>query len=122
MALPPRVNAKQRTLLAIIATDTTFERASAGDREVWAGKCLLCNARLMIGLDGEPISRATIEHIVPKSHGGTDELENLGIACARCNAEKGIRHDNKRKGDARLAEVVAKLSEKRKARWRPPPA
>jgi 5-methylcytosine-specific restriction endonuclease McrA len=121
MALPPRVNAKQRTLLAIIATDATFERASAGDREVWSGKCLHCNARLMIGLDGEPISRATIEHIIPQSHGGTDDLANLGIACARCNSEKGIRHDNKRTGDARLAEVVAKLEEKRKARWRAPP-
>jgi len=120
MALPPRVNAKQRTLLAIIATDTTFERAQAGAREVWSGKCLHCNARLMIGLDGEPISRATIEHILPKSHGGTDDLANLGIACARCNSEKGIRHDNKRKGDARLAEVVAKLAEKRRARWRDP--
>ncbi|CAN5883081.1 HNH endonuclease [soil metagenome] len=122
MALPPRVNAKQRTLLAIIATDATFDRAMAGDREVWSGKCLHCNARLMIGLDGEPISRATIEHILPKNHGGTDDLANLGIACARCNSEKGVRHDHKKKSDPRVQEVVAKLAEKRLARWRDPPA
>ncbi|HSO38264.1 MAG TPA: HNH endonuclease [Labilithrix sp.] len=122
MALPPRVNAKQRTLLAIIATDATFDRAMAGDREVWSGKCLHCNARLMIGLDGEPISRATIEHILPKNHGGTDDLANLGIACARCNSEKGVRHDHKKKTDPRVQEVVAKLAEKRLARWRDPPA
>jgi hypothetical protein len=48
MALPPRVDAKQRTLLAIIAADSTFERASAGEREVWSGKCLHCNARLNV--------------------------------------------------------------------------
>ena len=111
-------NAKQRTLLAIIATDTTFERATAGGRDVWSGKCLHCNARLVIDLVGEPISRATIEHILPKNHGGSDDLVNLGIACARCNSEKGIRHDNKRKGDARLQEVVEKLAAKRRARWR----
>ena len=110
--------AKQRTFLAIIATDSTFERATAGDREGWSGKCLHCNAKLLIGLDGEPISRATIEHIEPKNHGGTDDLENLGIACARCNSEKGVRHDHKKKSDARLQEIIAKLREKRMARWR----
>ena len=114
--------AKQRTLLAIAATDNTFERALAGDREVWSGKCLHCNARLLIGLDGEPISRATIEHITPKNHGGTDALENLGIACARCNSEKGVRHDHKGKNDSRRLEVVEKLAAKRRARWREPPA
>ncbi len=110
--------AKQRTFLAIIATDSTFSRATAGDREVWSGKCLHCNAKLLIGLDGEPISRATIEHITPKNHGGTDDLPNLGIACARCNSEKGVRHDHKKKNDARLVEIIAKLTEKRMARWR----
>lgn len=116
-----RLNAKQRTFLAIIATDTTFERAAAGGRDVWSGKCLHCNARLLIGLDGEPISRATIEHILPKNHGGTDALENLGVACARCNSEKGVRHDHKHKSDARMQEVVAKLAAKRRERWRDPP-
>ena len=116
--------ARQRraaTLLAIIATDRTFERATAGDREVWSGKCLHRNARLMIDLHGEPISRATIEHILPKNHGGTDDSPNLGIACARCNSEKGVRHDHKRRNDARLQEVsAAKLAEKRRERWRDP--
>ena len=36
----------------------------------------------MVALDGEPISRATIEHISPRTAGGTDALENLGLACA----------------------------------------
>ena len=30
-------------------------------------------------------SRFTIDHITPKSLGGSDELENLALACRRCN-------------------------------------
>lgn len=29
------------------------------------------------------------EHIRPRRHGGTDEIENLAWACARCNERKG---------------------------------
>lgn len=30
-----------------------------------------------------------IEHVVAKQHGGTDEVENLALACHRCNLRKG---------------------------------
>jgi hypothetical protein len=30
-----------------------------------------------------------IEHIAARQHGGTDDLENLALACRRCNAFKG---------------------------------
>lgn len=30
-----------------------------------------------------------IEHIVAKSHGGTDDESNLALACRRCNLHKG---------------------------------
>jgi 5-methylcytosine-specific restriction endonuclease McrA len=30
-----------------------------------------------------------IEHIVAKQHGGTDDTDNLALACNRCNACKG---------------------------------
>lgn len=91
-----------------------------GEREAWRGKCIHCNAHLYVSLGGEPISRATIEHILPRSHGGTDAPENLALACARCNFQKGRRHDVRRKGDPRLMEIVEKLREKRRARWRDP--
>ncbi len=115
-------NEKRRTILAIIATDATFVRGRHGASDAWIGKCLHCGGHLVVGTDGEPISRATIEHILPRSHGGTDELTNLGLACARCNHQKGVRHDSKRRGDARLAEIVAKLAERRRSRWREPDA
>lgn len=30
-----------------------------------------------------------LEHIVAKQHGGTDDTENLALACHRCNLRKG---------------------------------
>ncbi len=107
-------------MLGIIATDSTFERVEYRGREVWFGKCLHCNAKLFVSLDGEPISRATIEHIVPQAGGGSDALENLALACARCNHHKGMTHDPHYETDPRAREVVAKLLEKRRRRWREP--
>jgi hypothetical protein len=34
-----------------------------------------------------------IEHIIPKAKGGTDEEENLWLACRLCNSYKGIQTD-----------------------------
>jgi hypothetical protein len=36
-----------------------------------------------------PFAPFHIEHIVAKQHGGTDEPDNLALACDRCNAFKG---------------------------------
>ena len=33
----------------------------------------------------------TVDHIVPRSHGGSDTWENLVCACSDCNNEKGNR-------------------------------
>ena len=71
-------------------------------------------------LDGDPINRVTIEHIVPRNHGGTDELDNLALACAGCNQEKGVRHDHKRANDPRLQAVIETLRVRRQERWRDP--
>jgi hypothetical protein len=30
-----------------------------------------------------------VEHIVSKQHGGGDDIENLALACQRCNLRKG---------------------------------
>jgi 5-methylcytosine-specific restriction endonuclease McrA len=43
------------------------------------------------GLPQEVVSRTTfhIEHITAKQHGGTDDPNNLALACDRCNLFKG---------------------------------
>ena len=30
-----------------------------------------------------------VEHIIPRKHGGSDEIANLALACDRCNLRKG---------------------------------
>ncbi|MFO0596732.1 MAG: HNH endonuclease [Myxococcaceae bacterium] len=109
------------TLLAIVRTDSTFQKVRArGGAEVWEGKCLHCGKKLVVELDGTAVARVTIEHIVPQSAGGTDELLNLALACSRCNNRKGRQHDWKGLGDARAAELIEALLAKRRARWREP--
>lgn len=111
----------QRLLLWCAATDSTFERAVADGREVLTGKCIHCGTRHTITVEGRPLTLATIEHIVPKAHGGTDAIANIAIACARCNVGKGHRLDHRPWQDPTLQRVVTTLQERRAARMRPPP-
>src|SRR6266850_4803451 len=39
--------------------------------------------------DDSPLAALHIEHIIPKIHGGTDDLDNLALACIDCNLHKG---------------------------------
>jgi hypothetical protein len=48
--------------------------------EKWGRTCAYCG-RTNVPLD--------VEHIVPKSRGGTDRVSNLTLACKQCNLEKG---------------------------------
>ncbi|WP_067936840.1 RNA-guided endonuclease IscB, partial [Alicyclobacillus kakegawensis] len=50
--------------------------------EKWGRKCAYCDA------EGVPLE---IEHVVPRSKGGTDRVSNLTLACHRCNQAKGNR-------------------------------
>jgi 5-methylcytosine-specific restriction endonuclease McrA len=108
-------------ILAIIATDATWERREVRGERLWVGRCIFCNRSLTVAEDGSVTSRATVEHIVPRSHGGDDSLENLALACVGCNNEKGMRHDARRRGDPKLADIIAALQQKRRERWRPHP-
>lgn len=107
-------------LLWCAATDRTYSLVDIRGVAALAGKCIHCNTTLCIGLDGVPLSCATVEHIVPRVHGGGDDLDNLAIACARCNAEKGIRHDHKPWSDPALQALISTLKARRAARARAP--
>jgi len=51
--------------------------------EKWAHRCAYC------GSTNVPLE---IDHIVPRSKGGTDRVSNMLIACRDCNHEKGNRN------------------------------
>ena len=105
-------------LLAAAVTDSTFVRTMLDGRPVWVGKCIHCNSRLVVADDGRSLGEATLEHVWPEAQGGTNDVTNLAVACARCNREKGSRHDHR--GGARMEEVVARLQARRLERWRDP--
>lgn len=113
----------RRLLLWAAATDRTFELRRSGPQQtrVLYGKCIHCKTRHEIATDGTPLTHATVEHIVPRHHGGLDTLDNIAVACARCNALKGTRHDCRPFDDPTLQRVIATLEERRKARRREPP-
>ncbi|MBF8263597.1 MAG: endonuclease [Parachlamydiales bacterium] len=48
--------------------------------EKWSRKCAYCD------IQNVPLQ---IDHMVPKSHGGSDRIDNLTLACASCNQKKG---------------------------------
>lgn len=53
-----------------------------------AGRCRYCGEITFLNelpADADPGRRATIEHIVPRSRGGTNDWQNLALACHRCN-------------------------------------
>jgi 5-methylcytosine-specific restriction endonuclease McrA len=104
----------------VARTDSTFELiySRVGRSPIWIGKCIHCKAKHVLAADGEPISAATLEHINPRCHGGSDELNNLAIACESCNQEKGHRHDKQAANDPKRLAQVATLHERRRMRWR----
>ena len=54
-------------------------------RERAGNACEYCHLRQ----DDSPLAVLHIEHVIPKSHGGSDELDNLALACIDCNLHKG---------------------------------
>ena len=113
-------NRTHRLLLWCAATDSSFALARVGDRTVLAGKCIHCKRKLAVDLDGRPLSHETVEHIVPRTHGGTDAIENLAIACSRCNQGKGARLDPRPWEDEGLQRVIQTLQARRAKRMRAP--
>jgi 5-methylcytosine-specific restriction endonuclease McrA len=116
--LRPRSRAQR--VLAVVAADKTFQQVCVQGEIHWVGKCIHCNAKVLVSLTGD--TRATLEHIEPKTHGGSDDPENLAIACARCNSGKGMRLDHRKRSDPTLTKVIDMLRARRLERLRPPPS
>lgn len=65
--------------MTISAASKRFVRERAGNR------CEYCR----LHQDHSPLAALQVEHVVPKKHGGGDEVENLALACIDCNLHKG---------------------------------
>lgn len=74
-------------------------------------KCIYC------GKKNVPLE---VEHIVPKSRGGSNRIDNLALSCVECNREKGNRtavefgHPNVQKKVVNMRDVAAVNA----TRWR----
>ncbi len=62
----------------IDAATRRLVRERAGDR------CEYCR----LHQDHSPLATLQIEHVNPRKHGGTDDIENLALACIDCNLSK----------------------------------
>jgi len=81
----------------------THVRQRAGER------CEYCHLRQ----EHSSFWHLQIEHIVPKKHDGTDDDENLALACARCNLGKS---SNLTRIDSETGDIVL-LFNPRKQDW-----
>lgn len=59
-----------------------------GGKCAYCGKPLYVKRRGRVGGDGE--EPLTVDHVVPRFHGGSDEIDNLLPSCKRCNSTKDI--------------------------------
>jgi 5-methylcytosine-specific restriction endonuclease McrA len=54
-------------------------------RERAGNRCEYCK----LHQEDSPLAVLHVEHIIPKVHGGKDDLQNLALACIDCNLHKG---------------------------------
>lgn len=78
----PRTDQPARTDLGALPPYRTHKNELYGRQD---GNCAACG-------EHQPTkANLAIDHIVPKSKGGTDDIGNLQLLCTRCNSVKGDR-------------------------------
>ena len=76
-----RTDLPQRTDLGLLPHYRTHKHTLFGRQE---GHCNGCRETFLF-------RNFTVDHIVPKSRGGTDHIDNLQLLCNFCNSKKGNR-------------------------------
>jgi 5-methylcytosine-specific restriction endonuclease McrA len=66
--------------------------------------CWLCGGAIDMDAPRRSALGLTIDHVVPRSHGGQDSIENLRPAHYHCNVKRGARPPHR---PARPASVAA---------------
>lgn len=83
--------------LAAKTATRVWKRCRLAEAQNW--RCCWCGKHLTPVPDQK--NSATIEHINPRSLGGSDEMDNLAAACSRCNSRRKTKPV-----DVFLAELV----------------
>ena len=61
-----------------------------------SGRCQVCGVKTdLYGDAGKDPRTATLEHIKPRSKGGTDAWNNLALLCSACNQRNGNKEKYK---------------------------
>lgn len=66
---------------------------SLGIRDGHGWSCFYCHQTLCDYGDNKQPNSPAIEHRVPISKGGSDDMDNLRLTCGRCNIAKGTKTD-----------------------------
>lgn len=56
-----------------------------------AGRCHICHQKVDLTLSGRDPYGPTVDHLIPLSEGGADELTNVALAHRQCNVRRGVR-------------------------------
>lgn len=72
-----------------MARGEKIDHLSVFERDGWI--CCICQEIIDKKLRGDAWMRATLEHIIPLSKGGTHTYDNVGASHWRCNMERGDR-------------------------------
>lgn len=89
--------------------------AASVRRAIWLSQgrtCCWCTRYIAL-------ATATLEHLIPRSWGGTDARTNLAVACKPCNDERGPGKRwpaHSRFGEARVAELLTNAERREAAR------
>ena len=79
-----RKNTKRRGI-----SPSRYAIQDIGEANGW--RCHLCNKAVDHTLSGMHRDGPTVDHIIPVSHGGTDEPHNVALAHRACNIKRGNR-------------------------------
>lgn len=84
--------------------DTSLKKLRDSAWESQGGRCTWCRKDV-------PKSEATAEHMLPLCRGGSNEQENIRMACSQCNNSRGDAGQEKQ-------DLGPKLSRRERARKR----
>ena len=89
----------KRTDLGELPNYRTHRHRLYGEQE---GVCAGCDTHF-------PFKVMEVDHVLPKSRGGTDHFENLQLLCSHCNQQQGQQDNGGMAGEPGILEVTQRL-------------